>query len=130
MLILEKGGGATYIVVTLTEKTTITSNPVYYLFVFTHIETKYVVKFILSSSNDISLFKYRYNKWIITPSVLFNNAPDGDYLYEARQQISPDDLNVTDAKEIVEVGKAIVVGASQFDYDKYNIETSYKSYNG
>jgi hypothetical protein len=128
MLLLDKNNLQDFIVVTLTELTTILTLPLCYLFVFTHTETKTQVKLIFKDSEDLSLFKYRFNKWPVTTSVSFLNSPVGEYLYNAYEQESDTDLT-TNGKNQVEEGKMFLLGDG-FTFEKYNTTTSYKSYNG
>jgi hypothetical protein len=120
------------ITVTLTELSNIAASgiePYYYLFIFTHVETKTQLKKILADADDISEFKYRYNQWEIEDIEDFlGDAPDGQYTYEVYEQLSSTDEGTT-GKNIVEKGKMIIL-ADGFSFEKYNTETTYKSYNG
>lgn len=128
MLQFVKENTNTDLIVTLTELSTLTS-PFFYLFVFKHIETKAEVKFILSTEDDLSEFKYRFNKWNISIDDLFPDALIGDYLYNVYEQESDTDLSVT-GKRIVEYGKMQLLPVDNFAYENYDTTTTYKSYNG
>jgi hypothetical protein len=101
------------VVLTLTEKTTLT-NP-YYLFSFINGNTREVTNFI---STDLSTYKSRYNEFLITETgtTFVNltggtiNLKTGMYSYTIHQQTSPTNLIVSAATSVVEVGKVIVVG--------------------
>jgi hypothetical protein len=101
------------VVLTLTEKTTLT-NP-NYLFSFENGNTREVTNFI---STDLSQFKSRYNEFLIseTGTTFVNltastiNIKPGMYSYTIYQQTSPTNLNVSAATSVVEVGKVIVSG--------------------
>jgi hypothetical protein len=128
MLLLDKNNLQEFIIVTLTELTTIVTQNLNYLFVFTHTETKTQVKVIFKDSEDLSAFKYRFNKWVIATSETFLNAPTGEYLYDAYEQESETD-ETTEGKNKVEEGKLFLL-ENDFTFEKYNTATSYKSYNG
>lgn len=115
-----------FIVVTLTELTTI-NNP-FYLFVFKHIETKKENKIILSSADDLSDYKYRFNKWKIDKSI-FSNWQEGQYLYDSYEQSSSTDMSVAD-KNKVESGKMNLLSNDRFIFAEYNTQTTFKSYDG
>lgn len=116
------------IIVTLTEMTTIPS-PVYYLFVFTHTETKQKMKLTNSGLDDVSEYKYRYNKWIVHPAVIFQDFPLGSYTYTVYQKSNIDDQDENE-NEIVEQGRAVLLPSQEFSYDQYETTTNFKSYNG
>lgn len=79
MLEFKQDDTSAILIVTLTEKVTIT-NP-YYLFVFTHVLTKAVVSFIKSEAQDESDYPERYNQFTINPAVVFLNKPIGEWHY-------------------------------------------------
>jgi hypothetical protein len=133
MLRFEKSSISSELVVTLTELSTLIE-PFYYLFVFTHTETRTQIKKILATADDESNYKYRYNKWtVVTEDFLKTTdeeiAKDGHYTYEVYEQESESDTT-TNNKTIVEYGRAIVIPEVEFGYEDYDTQTSYKSYNG
>jgi hypothetical protein len=118
MILINKGTSNT-VILTLSEKTTIT-NP-YYLFVFTSDEKNTVKKLI---PTDISINKIRYNEFVIVePSHVSLTA--GTWKYEIYEQASSTNTNIT-GLNLVENGRVDVVGSStdvpQFDYNKPNIK--------
>lgn len=117
-----------FIIVTLTELTTIQA-PVYYLFVFMHIETKEKLKITFSDSDDESDFKYRYNKFPIQPDVLFQDFPVGHYIYTVYQKIDINNEQEIES-EVVEYGRLILLPEQGFENEQYNSQTNFKSYNG
>jgi hypothetical protein len=123
MLELHSGQTGEKIIVTLTELTTITYP--YYLFVFTHTETKNVVKFVAGA--DESPYPYRYNQFTVDTSLF---APDGYWLYEVHEQESATNTDPATSGAIVEYGKMILYKASEFEYEQYNEPVTYKAYNG
>lgn len=118
MILINKGASNT-VILTLSEKTTIT-NP-YYLFVFTSDEKNTVKKLI---PTDISINKLRYNEFVIVePTNVSLTA--GTWKYEIYEQASSTNTNTT-GLNLVENGRVDVVGSStdvpQFDYNKPNIK--------
>jgi hypothetical protein len=116
------------IVVTLNELVTI-SNP-YYLFVFKHVTEKTIVSIIKNSADDESLFQYRYNQFELATSTLFANKPIGQWLYEVYQQSSSSNTDPELAEGLVENGKMNLYPATDFEYETYNEQSTYKAYNG
>jgi hypothetical protein len=100
-------------IVTLTERTTLT-NPDYY-FVFTHVATKDVVTMTLS---DESLFPLRYNSFTIDAT----QFQLGEWHYKVFEQ---DETGV-----LLEQGKLIIDPAEAFGFTKFDTTNSYKTYNG
>lgn len=123
MLELHSGQTGEKIIVTLTELTTL-SNP-YYLFVFTHTETKNVVAFVVGA--DESPYPERYNQFTVS-AALFN--PDGYWLYEVHEQESSTNTDSAASGAIVEYGKMILYKVDEFEYQQYNEPVTYKAYNG
>jgi hypothetical protein len=116
MFIINKGQSNT-VVVTLTEKCTLT-NP-NYLFEFTSKNTddkKYCIAF------DTSLYTERYNKFVIvetnTPDNLDGEvtlSPVGEWIYQIYEQVSATNLNPALATGLVETGLLNVIGTTTAD---------------
>lgn len=117
------------IIVTLNEKRTIVSN-CYYLFVFTHQTTKEEVKFIVSSSDDLSGYPNRYNTFQIDATQVFEDATLGSYLYDIYEQESSSNTNIDNTTNLVENGKMYLYGVDTVPYSTYNPPTTYTQYNG
>lgn len=122
MIELTKGESKS-IVVTLSELTTI--DPVYYLFVFTHVATKEELAFVAPA--DESAYPERYNQFTIAP--LFDDFPIGEYHYKVYQQGDAENTDVSAAGDVVEVGK-MILSDSPLEFEKYNQATTYQQYNG
>lgn len=120
MLKFKQSDSSVKFILTLTELQT-TSAP-NYLFVFTHVLTKQAVSFTLANAQDESLFKERYNRFTIDPSSVFASKPTGEWHYKVYEN------NVNGV--LLEQGKMIMDSETDFTYDKYNSETSFKVYNG
>jgi hypothetical protein len=113
------------VIITLTEKTTI---PVgYYLFQFIHETTKEQILFTKNFSEDLSIFTYRYNKFLFQSS-LFVNHSIGKYVYN----IFETSTNTTDISglNMVETGKMDFNNSSAFEFTQYSADTNYTQYAG
>lgn len=130
MLRFDKSDIVFFITVTLTELTE-PLNPLYYLFVFTHIETKQGIKKIFSSLDDLSEYKYRYNKFRVTNALdFFGSSPVGHYVYKVYEQSDNDNTDTVN-KPVVEEGRMFLSDyQNRFQLDEYTTQTDYKSYNG
>jgi hypothetical protein len=103
------------VILTLSEKTTI-SNP-NYLFEFEDNQSKDLLYFICE---DVSNFKYRFNKFVITETATPDNllgevelVNDGQYAYTIREQVSSTNLDPLLSGDIVETGKVQVRTTSE-----------------
>jgi hypothetical protein len=81
------------IILTLTEKQTLTSPN--YLFVFENRSTNTDVKFVKLNATDISAYKDRYNEFSIVVNNYFNTALNGQYSYSVYEQTSTTNTNPT-----------------------------------
>ena len=81
------------IILTLTEKQTLTSPN--YLFVFENRSTNTDVKFVKLNNTDISQYKERYNEFSIVVNSYFNTSLNGQYTYTVYEQASPSNLDPT-----------------------------------
>lgn len=115
-------------ILTLTELVSV-SLP-YYLFVFTHVTTKGIIKFVKSEADDESDYPQRYNQFTIDASSVFLDQPTGEWHYIIYQQNDPDNLDPTSTNGILEEGKLLLDRATEFEYTQYNSTTTYKAYNG
>lgn len=128
MLQFKQDDTAAVLILTLTELVSI--NEPYYLFVFTHVLTKDVVKFIKGQADDESLFPLRYNQFTIDPSVIFLNKQPGEWHYKVYEQASNSNLDPSLSAAILEYGKMLLDRATDFSFTKYDQPTSFKTYNG
>ena len=115
-------------VVTLTERVSI-NNP-YFLFVFEHVTTKQVFKFVLNSANDLSAYPDRFNQFQINVPTLMPSAPEGDYRYSVYEQASSNNTDVSLTGALLEVGQMKMDVLPDRTYTKYNQSQSFKVYNG
>jgi len=117
MVTLNIGNTADVLILTLKEKSNV-PNPVYNIS-FTNVMTKDVICYVLGE--DLSLFKDRYNKFIINTSALFYNKSLGQWNYVVEE---------TPSHLVVEVGKMILIKDSIFSFESYNTSTTFKGYEG
>lgn len=115
-------------ILTLNESVTIESP--YFLFVFTHVTTKDVVKFLKSGVDDDSSHTYRYNQFTINASVVFDGYEVGEWHYSVYEQASSSNTDVSLTGALLETGKLYLDRATDFAFTKYNPSTTYKVYNG
>ena len=81
------------IILTLTEKQTLTSTN--YLFIFENRSTNTDIKFVRLNNTDISAYKERYNEFTIVVNSFFNTALNGQYSYSIYEQTSTTNTNPT-----------------------------------
>ncbi|CAB4152277.1 hypothetical protein UFOVP614_6 [uncultured Caudovirales phage] len=81
------------IILTLTEKQTLTSPN--YLFVFENRSTNTYVKFVKLNNTDISAYKERYNEFSIVVNSYFNTSLNGQYDYSIYEQTSTTNTDPT-----------------------------------
>lgn len=128
MLNFEGANTTQNFVVTLTERVSI-NNP-YFLFVFEHVTTKQVFKFVLNSANDLSAYPDRFNQFQINVPTLMPSAPEGDYRYSVYEQASSSNTDVSLTGALLEVGQMKMDVLPDRTYTKYNQSQSFKVYNG
>lgn len=128
MLQFKQDDTSAILILTLTELVSI-ADP-YYLFVFTHVLTKDVVKFLKSSTDDESHYPSRYNQFTIDPSVVFEDQQPGEWHYKIYEQVSSTNTDPTLADAILEYGKMLLDRATDFSFTKYDQPTTFKTYNG
>lgn len=115
-------------ILTLTELVSIA--PPYYLFEFTHVTTKDVVKFVKSDIEDESTYPHRYNQFTIDASVVFAGKQPGEWHYKVYEQASSSNLDPELAGAILEEGKLLLDRSIDFAFTQYQQSTSFKVYNG
>lgn len=131
MLTLERGKTNDNIILTLTEKCTLTSP--HFLFELKNDETDAFFYFIAA---DTSVFPERYNKFSIieksSPNPLNGEVElryDGFYHYTVYEQASATNLDPANTTGIVEIGKCHVLPAASIDTEFDYTPTS-KIFNG
>lgn len=128
MLQFTQGNTAQSLIVTLNEKKTLSAP--YYLFHFKNSQTLDVVTTVIDSSDDLSLYPDRYNKFTINVSTLFLNKDTGDWQYNIYEQASDSNTDPDNATGLVETGKMKINPATEFAYTSYSQDQSFKAYRG
>jgi hypothetical protein len=133
MILINKGQNNT-IVVTLSEKTTLSSPT--YLFKFTNDVTGDIVRFIAQNTSD---YTYRYDKFLVTEtdgtlnltSGVIELSPSGFWSYQIYEQTSTTNLDENLSTGIVETGKVKVIGDNQVNYTNFdNQPNTFITYGG
>lgn len=122
MIYLVKGE-TNQIVLTLTEKQTLT-NP-NYLFRFIHRALNVEVKFVLLNAADTSLFKDRYNQFSIVTNTYFTNYNTGEWEYYIYEQISTTNTNPSLTTTMLESGIMRLDNSTNFEYDTYQTSNTF-----
>lgn len=124
MLHLTKGQ-TDNIVVTLTEKATLT-NP-NWLFIFESRLTNETISFVILGSADLSAYKERFNSFNLVVNTYFANKTSGEYTYSIYEQASSSNTNPALATGLVEVGQMNLKDATDFSFTSYtNTTNTYK----
>lgn len=113
------------IVLTLTEKATLTSPN--YLFVFKSRVSNEVVKFIVTGVSDLSTYQNRYNAFNIVVNTYFATKTSGEWSYIIYEQSSNSNTNIALTTGIVECGQMNLKDATNFSFTEYiNAPNTYK----
>lgn len=110
------------IVLTLTEKTTLSAPN--FLFIFKSRTSNEQVSFVILGSADLSSFKERFNSFNIVINTHFTNKISGEYSYIVFEQTSTSNVNPANATGIVEVGQMNLKDATDFSFTSYNNTTN------
>ena len=127
MLIVAKNTNST-LIVTLTEKVTLTSP--YYLFAFTS-DVSQLTKYFISA--DISIHTTRYNEFLITETsgteILTSGTitlnPTGQWTYRIYEQTSSTNLDPTQATTLLEIGIVKVTGTATTYYTNSGLDNTF-----
>lgn len=125
MILLNKSNNSESIIVTLNESSIITNG--YYLFVFTNVTTKEITNLLVSTNDDISNYKSRFNEFVIDTSTIFTTAKTGQYQYQVYQQLSDTNTDIT-GLDLVECGKMLLKENETEIYIGDEPTTAYKTY--
>lgn len=113
------------IVLTLTEKATLTSPN--WLFIFKSRVTNETVSFVVLGNSDLSSYTDRFNSFNIVVNTHFANKTSGEYTYTIYEQASSSNNNPANATGIVEVGQMSLKDATDFSFTSYtNTTNTYK----
>ena len=111
------------IYLTLTEKQTLTSPN--YLFRFVNRTTRDEVAFVLLNAADLSLYKYRYNKFSIKVDKYFSLSQEGEFLYFVYEQASAYNTDYTQATGLLEEGIMRLSPSTSFEYTQHHVNNTY-----
>lgn len=120
MLQFTQGNTAQVVVVTLTEKVTITTN-LFYKFVYQHSVTKQQITDLHNSASEESTYPTRYNQFTIDVAAIFASAPTGEWLYTVYEQSGAGGAQ----GGLLEQGKMFLKPATAFTFTKPNNITTY-----
>lgn len=123
MVTLTQNATSEKVVLTLTEKVTLT-NP-FFMFVFTHVTTKAEVTFNRSYGDDSSKDRERCNIFEVDTSALFVGKDSGQWHYEVYES--------TDGETrggLLENGKMILNKATSVTVTGYSTKPTYSGYAG
>jgi hypothetical protein len=109
------------IILTLTEKQTLTSPN--YLFIFENRSTNTEIKFVKLNATDTSAYKDRFNQFSIVVNTYFNTALNGQYTYTIYEQASTSNLNPT-GLNLLESGIMELSGTT-ISYTKYETTSTF-----
>jgi hypothetical protein len=113
------------IVLTLTEKATLTSPN--WLFIFKSRVTNETVSFVVLGNSDLSNYTDRFNSFNIVVNTNFATKTSGEYTYTIYEQASSSNTNPANATGIVEVGQMTLKDATDFSFTSYtNATNTYK----
>jgi hypothetical protein len=113
------------IVLTLTEKATLTSPN--WLFIFKSRVTNETVSFVVLGNSDLSSYTDRFNSFNIVVNTNFATKTSGEYTYTIYEQASSSNTNPANATGIVEVGQMTLKDATDFSFTSYtNATNTYK----
>jgi hypothetical protein len=113
------------IVLTLTEKATLTSPN--WLFIFKSRVTNETVSFVVLGNSDLSSYTDRFNSFNIVVNTNFATKTSGEYTYTIYEQASSSNINPANATGIVEVGQMTLKDATDFSFTSYtNATNTYK----
>lgn len=122
MIYLTKGA-TSQIVLTLTEKQTLTTPN--YLFRFVHRSTNVEVKFVVLNAADTSAYKERFNQFSIVTNTYFQNSDSGEWEYFIYEQASTTNTNPASATSLLEVGIMRLTDSTTFSFTKYQTSNTF-----
>lgn len=122
MIYLTKGA-TSQIVLTLTEKQTLSAPN--YLFRFVHRATNVEVKFVLLNAADTSAYKERFNQFSIVTNTYFENSDSGEWEYFIYEQTSTTNTNPANATGLIEVGIMRLSESTSFSFTKYQTSNTF-----
>jgi hypothetical protein len=123
MIYLTKGQ-TTDLIVTLTEKQTLSAPN--YLFYFINRTSNDVVAFVKLNATDTSAHKDRYNKFSVNATTYFNNKLAGEWTYYIYEQASTSNVNTDLATGLLETGILRLNDSTTFEFTEYETTNTFK----
>ena len=123
MIYLTKGQTSD-VIVTLTEKQTLSSPN--YLFYFINRSDNDTVAFVKLNNTDTSAYKDRFNKFSINASTYFNNTLAGEWTYYIYEQASTSNVNPDLATNLLETGILRLDDSTTFEFTEYETNNTFK----
>jgi hypothetical protein len=123
MIYLTKGQ-TTDLIVTLTEKQTLSAPN--YLFYFINRTSNDVVAFVKLNATDTSAHKDRYNKFSVNATTYFNNKLAGEWTYYIYEQASTSNVNPDLATGLLETGILRLNDSTTFEFTEYETTNTFK----
>ncbi len=123
MIYLTKGQTSD-VIVTLTEKQTLSSPN--YLFYFINRTSNDTVAFVKLNNTDTSAYKDRYNKFSINATTYFNNELAGEWTYYIYEQASTSNVNPDLATTLLETGILRLDDSTTFEFTEYETNNTFK----
>jgi hypothetical protein len=117
-------GQTSDVIVTLTEKQTLTSPN--YLFYFINRTSNDVVAFVKLNNTDTSAYKDRFNKFSINATTFFTNKLSGEWTYYIYEQASTSNLNPDLATSLLETGILRLSDSTTFEFTEYETNNTFK----
>ena len=122
MIYLRKGHTDT-IVVTLTEKQTLTAPN--YLFYFKQRTSNDVVAFVLLNAADVSAYKQRFNQFSIDTDTEFDGELAGEWEYFIYEQTSTSNTDPANATKLLETGIMRLADTETFRFTEYETNNTF-----
>lgn len=123
MIYLTKGQTSD-LIVTLTEKQTLTTPN--YLFYFINRTSNDVVAFVKLNNTDTSQYKDRFNKFSINAATYFNNKLSGEWTYYIYEQTSTSNVDPDQATGLLETGILRLNDSTTFEFTEYETNNTFK----
>lgn len=117
-------GQTSDLIVTLTEKQTLTSPN--YLFYFINRTSNDTVTFVKLNNTDTSAYKDRYNKFSINATTYFNNKLAGEWTYYIYEQASSSNVNPDLATGLLETGILRLDESTTYEFTEYETTNTFK----
>jgi hypothetical protein len=117
-------GQTSDVIVTLTEKQTLTAPN--YLFYFINRTSNDVVAFVKLNNTDTSAYKDRFNKFSINATTFFTNKLSGEWTYYIYEQASTSNVNPDLAASLLETGILRLSDSTTFEFTEYETNNTFK----